>query len=231
MPEGESLVFGDNIEPYRLVSVGAHLNGTPVVSSECCAAREAVWATTAGGWRESANLKSAYRGYAGGVTQLVWHGYPYLTRGEGTSEQAVWPGNSYGGNTSFAEAWGAKGGPNWPDYRAINDHLGRLQLVLRQGRPSFDVAVYQQDLGLRSPASTLTATRSLLESDSALAERGYTYEYLSPAHLRLPAATRPERAAVSGGRRRCGRSCSRIRRRWRSTPRAGCSTWSAPVCR
>ncbi len=61
--------------------------------------------------------------------------------------------------------------------------------MLRQGRPSFDVAVYQQDLGLRSPASTLTATRSLLESDSALAEHGYTYEYLSPAHLRLPAAT------------------------------------------
>ncbi len=28
VPEGESLVFGDNIEPYRLVSVGAHLNGT-----------------------------------------------------------------------------------------------------------------------------------------------------------------------------------------------------------
>ncbi|MDQ7905692.1 glycosyl hydrolase [Phytohabitans sp. ZYX-F-186] len=188
VPEGESLVFYDNIEAYRLVSVGAHLNRTPVVSSECCAARESVWATTAGGWQVPGNLRSVYRGYAGGVTQVIWHGYPYLTKGEGTSDQAVWPGMSYGGNTSFAEAWGAKGGPNWPDYRAINDHLARLQLVLRQGRPTFDVAMYLQDFGLRSPATTLTGPETLLESDSPLAERGYTYEYLSPAHLRMPSA-------------------------------------------
>ncbi|MGW4801420.1 glycosyl hydrolase, partial [Nonomuraea sp. NPDC004297] len=188
VPEGESLVFGDNIEAYRLVSVGAHLNGTPVVSSECCAARANVWATTAGGWDDAANLRSVHRGYAGGVTQVVWHGYPYLSRGEGTAEQAVWPGMSYGGNTSFSEAWGAKGGPNWPGYREVNDHLARLQLVLRQGRPVFDVALYLQDFGLRSPATTLTGPGALLESDSALAERGYTYEYLSPAHLRMPSA-------------------------------------------
>ncbi|MCG5213309.1 glycosyl hydrolase [Streptosporangium soli] len=188
VPEGESLVFYNNIEPYRLVSVGAHLNGTPLVSSECCAARAGVWATTAGGWQNSANLRSVYRGYVGGVTQVVWHGYPYLTKGEGTSDQAVWPGMSYGGNTSFSEAWGAKGGPNWPDYRAINDHLARLQLVLRQGKPTFDVALYLQDFGLRSPATTLTGPKTLLESDSRLAERGYTYEYLSPAHLRMPSA-------------------------------------------
>lgn len=188
VPEGESLVFYDNIEAYRLVSVGAHLNGTPVVSSECCAARESVWASTAGGWRDPGNLRSVYRGYAGGVTQVIWHGYPYLTKGEGTDQQAVWPGMSYGGNTSFAEAWGAKGGPNWAGYRAINDHLGRLQLVLRQGRPSFDVALYLQDFGLRSPATRLTGPDALLESDSALARHGYTYEYLSPAHLRLPSA-------------------------------------------
>ncbi|OLF14315.1 hypothetical protein BLA60_04050 [Actinophytocola xinjiangensis] len=188
VPEGESLVFYDNIEAYRLVSVGAHLNGTPIVSSECCAARESVWATTAGGWRPPGNLRSVYRGYAGGVTQVVWHGYPYLTKGEGTSDQAVWPGMSYGGNTSFGEGWGAKGGPNWADYRAINDHLARLQLVLRLGRPSFDVAVYLQDFGLRSPATRLTGPETLLESDSPLAERGYTHSYLSPAHLRMPSA-------------------------------------------
>ncbi|GAB3450803.1 glycosyl hydrolase [Actinophytocola sediminis] len=188
VPEGESLVFYDNIEAYRLVSVGAHLNGTPVVSSECCAARENVWATTAGGWQPPANLRSVYRGYAGGVTQVVWHGYPYLTKGEGTTDQTVWPGMSYGGNTSFAEGWGAKGGPNWTDHRAINDRLARLQLVLRHGRPTFDVAMYLQDFGLRSPATRLTGPDRLLESDSPLAEHGYTHEYLSPANLRLPSA-------------------------------------------
>jgi len=185
VPEGESLVFGHNIEDFKLVAVGAHLTGRPVVSNECCAASGNVWATTAGGAEEPGNLQAVYRGYAGGVTQVVWHGYPYLTRGEGTSEETVWPGNSYGGNTSFAEAWGDKGGPNWQDYRAINDHLARLQLALGQGRPKFDVAVYWQDFGLRGGATALSANNRLLRSDSPLAESGYTYEYLSPAHLRM----------------------------------------------
>jgi hypothetical protein len=188
VPEGESLVFGQNVEDFKVVAVGAHLTGGAVVSNECCAATRNVWATTAGGAEEPANLQAVYRWYAGGATQIVWHGYPYLTRGEGTSEQTVWPGMSYGGNSSFAEGWGDKGGPNWQDYRAVNDHLARLQLVLRQGSPEFDVAVYLQDFGLRGGATALSATNRLLRSDSTLAEHGYTYEYLSPAHLRLPGA-------------------------------------------
>ena len=188
VPEGESLVFGQNVEDFKLVAVGAHLTGGTVVSNECCAATRNVWATTAGGAEEPGNLQAVYRGYAGGATQIVWHGYPYLTRGEGTSEQTVWPGMSYGGNSSFAEGWGDKGGPGWQDYRPINDNLARLQLVLRQGSPKFDVAVYWQDFGLRGGATALSATNRLLTSDSPLAERGYTFEYLSPAHLRLHGA-------------------------------------------
>ncbi|MEV7229894.1 hypothetical protein AB0M79_23190 [Polymorphospora sp. NPDC051019] len=65
---------------------------------------------------------------------------------------------SYGGNTSFGEAWGAKGGPNWPDYRAINDHLARLQMVLRQGRPTFDVALYPAR-HLRMPSAKVSDGR------------------------------------------------------------------------
>ncbi len=188
VPEGESLVFGQNVEDFKLVAVGAHLTGGTVVSNECCAATRNVWATTAGGAEEPGNLQAVYRGYAGGATQIVWHGYPYLTRGEGTSEQTVWPGMSYGGNSSFAEGWGDEGGTGWQDYRPINDNLARLQLVLRQGSPKFDVAVYWQDFGLRGGATALSATNRLLTSDSPLAERGYTFEYLSPAHLRLHGA-------------------------------------------
>lgn len=195
VPEGESLAFNHNVEDYKLLAVGAHLEGNPVVSNECCATREKVWATTAGGRQDPGNLHAVYRGFAGGVTQVVWHGYPYLSQGRtGTSATSRWPGMSYGGNTSFAEAWGAKGGPNWADYKAINDNIARLQLVLRQGQPRFDVAVYWQDFGMTGHGTTGAGEGTLLTSDSPLAEHGYTWEYLSPAHL-----TRND-VGVEGGR-------------------------------
>jgi hypothetical protein len=195
IPEGESLAFNHNIEDYKLMAVGAHLSGNAVVSNECCATREQVWATTAGGAQDPGNLHAVYRGLAGGVTQVVWHGYPYLQSGpDNVSAGTRWPGMTYGGNTSFAEAWGAKGGPNWADYKQINDDVGRLQLVLRQGKPRFDVAVYWQDFGMTGHGTTGSGSNTLLSSSSPLAEQGYTYDYVSPASLRRADAT------VSGGR-------------------------------
>ncbi|WP_029137658.1 glycosyl hydrolase [Nakamurella lactea] len=185
IPEGESLAFNHNIEDYKLLAVGAHLNGNTMVSNECCATREKVWATTAGGAEDPGNLQAVYRGFAGGVTQVVWHGYPYLTQGpDNVSASTRWPGMTYGGNTSFAEAWGAKGGPNWADYKQVNDNVARLQLVLRQGKPRFDVAVYWQDFGMTGHGTTGSGSNTLLSSRSALARQGYTYDYVSPASLR-----------------------------------------------
>ncbi|WP_345470442.1 glycosyl hydrolase [Actinoallomurus oryzae] len=191
VPEGESLAFGQstgaysNVQDYRVVATGAHLSGQPVVSDECCAFSGAVWGSTAGAGSDASNLQAVYRGFAGGVNQLVWHGFPYLTRGpQGAGAQEVWPGMTYGGNTSYSEAWGAKGGPNWADYRSINDNLSRMQLVLRQGDPRFDLAVYWQDFGLNGTGTTGSGANKLIQSSSALASSGYTYEYLSPAQLR-----------------------------------------------
>lgn len=190
VPEGESLAFNNNVEDYKTVAVGAHLNGRAVVSDECCAMRDAVWATTGAGHADPGNLQAIYRGMAGGVTQVVWHGFPHLTRGPvGSGVNAIWPGMTYGGNTTFGEAWGAKGGPNWEDYRSVNDALGRLQLVLRQGKPRFDLAVYWQDFGLDGHGTTGAGAHTLLRSRSPLAAAGYTWEYLSPANLRERGAT------------------------------------------
>lgn len=185
IPEGESLAFAHNVEDYKVIASGAHMSGSSVVSNECCAAREAVWGTTASGLGDAANLPAVYKSFAGGVNQVVWHGLPYLSRGPiGSATQSKWPGMTYGGNTSFAEAWGAKGGPNWEDYRAINDHLGRLQLVLRQGQPRFDIGVYWHDFGMSGHGTTGTSDDTLLKTSSPLAASGYSYEYVSPAHLR-----------------------------------------------
>ncbi|GAA4615160.1 hypothetical protein GCM10023195_66620 [Actinoallomurus liliacearum] len=191
VPEGESLAFGQsvgaysNVQDYRVVATGAHLSGQPVVSDECCAFSGSVWGSTAGAGSDTSNLQAVYRGFAGGVNQVVWHGFPYLTRGpQGAGAQEVWPGMTYGGNTSYSEAFGAKGGPNWADYRAINDSVARMQLVLRQGKPRFDLAVYWQDFGMNGTGTTGSGSNKQISSSSALAAAGYTYEYLSPAQLR-----------------------------------------------
>ena len=196
VPEGESLAFGQsigaysNVQDYKVVATGAHLAGAPVVSDECCAFSNQVFGSTVADASDRSNLQAIYRGFAGGVNQVVWHGFPYLTRGPaGAGQQEAWPGMTYGGNTSYSEAFGAKNNPSWADYRAVNDNLARLQLVLRQGRPRFDVAVYWQDFGLNGTGTTGTGSNRILASDSALAAAGYTYEYLSPAQLDSEAAT------------------------------------------
>ncbi|SPT57177.1 glycosyl hydrolase [Actinomadura madurae] len=196
VPEGESLAFGQsvgaysNVQDYRVVATGAHVSGRPVVSDECCAFSGSVWGSTAGAGSDASNLQAVYRGFAGGVNQIVWHGFPYLSRGPaGAGPQSAWPGMTYGGNTSYSEAWGDKGGPNWADHRSVNDHLARMQLVLRQGKPRFDLAVYWQDFGMNGTGTTGSGSNKLIQSSSALASAGYTYEYLSPALLQRKDAT------------------------------------------
>ncbi|MEU8122318.1 glycosyl hydrolase [Spirillospora sp. NPDC049024] len=206
VPEGESLAFGQsvgaysNVQDYRVVATGAHVSGRPVVSDECCAFSGSVWGSTAGAGSDASNLQAVYRGFAGGVNQVVWHGFPYLSRGpQGAGPQSVWPGMTYGGNTSYSEAFGDKGGPNWADYRAVNDNLARMQLVLRQGKPRFDLAVYWQDFGMNGTGTTGSGSNKLIQSSSALASAGYTYEYLSPALLRRKDAAY-SRGALFGDR-------------------------------
>ncbi|CNE72557.1 F5/8 type C domain [Mycobacterium tuberculosis] len=206
VPEGESLAFGQsvaaygNVQDYRVIATGAHVSGQPVVSDECCAFSGSVWGSTAGAGSDTSNLEAVYRGFAGGVNQVVWHGFPYLSRGPaGAGPQSTWPGMTYGGNTSYSEAFGDKGGPNWADYRAVNDNLARMQLVLRQGRPRFDLAVYWQDFGMNGTGTTGSGAGKLIQSSSALAAAGYTYEYLSPAHLKRKDASYSHGALFGDG--------------------------------
>ncbi|WP_162932550.1 glycosyl hydrolase [Solimonas sp. K1W22B-7] len=178
IPEGESLGFGNillstNVEKHKLLAAGAHMSGRTVVSMECCAYLALPYGTTAG-----QNLQEIYRAYAGGVTQQVWSGFPYADL-----DGATWPGwDGFAFPLVFAENWGPRQ-PTWQHYRSINDHLGRLQLVLRQGRPRFDVAVYWRSFDIPQLEDGIN-----IPTASALARDGYTYEYLSPAIFREPYA-------------------------------------------
>ena len=173
--EGEHLAWTDEDETqkFKVVASGSYQNGNKVVSDECCEEISDVWADTFGvdgsgsgpeGSSILSNANSAYADIAGGATQIVWHGWPYQAFPAGAA--AVWPGNTYGGDTTFSAAYG----PNEPQYnvnQAENLNLARLALALRQGDPAFDAAVYDGSI----------------VSSSSLAQKGYTYGYISPAFL------------------------------------------------
>lgn len=204
IPEGENRNFLNNPELWKIIGIGAQMRERePVFSTECCPVAGGVWATTAGGppftvakgtgspfggAGNDSNLNWIYKAFMGGANQLVWHGYPYSVTPPGTGPRSTWPGNSMEGNTSFSEAFGDRM-PQWPDYRLVNDHLARLQLVLRQGRPRYDVAVFWHDFGVKGLAPHVTAftgypgLSEMFETTSSLAGRGFTYQYISPNYL------------------------------------------------
>ena len=85
---------------------------------------------------------------AGGVSQNVFHGYPYRD-----IPDVAWPGfaafSPYQGAPGYGEAWGPRM-PSWGQARSVADYLARTQMVLRTGSPRTDVAVFRQ----RGGAST-----------------------------------------------------------------------------
>ncbi|WP_210491766.1 glycosyl hydrolase [Patulibacter sp. SYSU D01012] len=184
VPEGESFGFANDMERFKVATSGARRSGAPVVSTELGAKPGGVWNTTQAGHDDGGQLNQVYKAYAAGANQVVWHGFPYLQGPAGTGVQSVWPGWTFGGNTSFSEAWGPRM-PQWGDAKALNDHLGRLQAVLRQGDAAYDVGVLW---------GRHATTAGILKSDNPLSRAGYTNDYLSPESLRSSDAT------VAGGR-------------------------------
>ena len=125
--------------------------------------------TQVGGKYSHGLLDSVYKGYAGGVNQVVWHGYAYrdAPAGVGTSgRDGSWPGYhpwDIFGVLNVNDEFGPRQ-PSWPDYKNVNDDLARTQLVLRQGRERRRPRRLLRDLGLagaasvtQQPASTCSA--------------------------------------------------------------------------
>ncbi len=205
--EGEGFEFNgsDPAQQFKVVSSGTYMTGNKVVSSECCAMSGQAFADTFGldgtgtgaAGSSAANATEVYPGEAGGLTQIVWHGWPYTVGAAGSS--ALWPGGTFGGDTSFSAA----NGPNQPQFaddHNVFNNLARIALAMRQGQPAFDVAVYHQDIGLTGQGGdNVTSgeglgtpgvtTGKILRSSSSLAQAGYSYGYLSPEFFRYPTAT------------------------------------------
>lgn len=219
--EGESLNFGASSntfgaeQDYRVLASGARLSGRDLVSVECCAVfmgnyrssaagpsvpgqySEGGDGTQVGGRFSNGLLDAVYKSYAGGVNQVVWHGYPYrdappdLTTGRDGSWPGYHPWDIFG-VLNVNDEFGPRQ-PNWADYKEINDNLTRTQLVLRQGRSTVDLAVYYEDLGLAGASvGEQQPTKHMLGTDSATATAGYTYDYVAPAFLAEPGIVEPD---------------------------------------
>ncbi|MEU6537076.1 glycosyl hydrolase [Streptomyces sp. NPDC047000] len=178
-PETETLWFGDEADNYLPEASANHMTGTKWYSIEGSAALNQAYAQTL-----QDQVIRMNKAFAGGVTKLVYHTYPSDT---GTS--SLWPGYSLF-PSSFSGSWGPRN-PDWADAKAYNDYFARNQLVLAQGGARTDVAVYMQNYVYPQP---YTQGNLQYWSDPALAENGYTRDYVNPTLLDLPNAT------VRGGR-------------------------------
>lgn len=129
--------------------------------------------------------------FAGGITKLVYHVYPYRD-----SPTSRWPGYHNFGPAGFSNAWGPRE-PYWADAKLYNDYFARNQQVLTQGDAKVDIAVYMQNYLYPEPWSIAGGFR--IWRDTKLQEVGYTRDYLNPDMLDLPnAVVRSGRLAPDG---------------------------------
>lgn len=173
-PEHENLFVGDEVDNYLPMASANHMTGNAWYSTECCAALGQAYAATF----QDAIIRM-HRSFAGGITKLVYHVYPYR---DGATWK--WPGYHNFGQAGFSNAWGPRN-PFRIDARAYSDYLARNQQVLTQGDAKTDVAVYMQNY-LYPPSQGF---KYRAWGDPKLWEAGYTRDYLNPTMLNLPNAT------------------------------------------
>ncbi|KAF2474910.1 uncharacterized protein BDR25DRAFT_280543 [Lindgomyces ingoldianus] len=170
-PETESLDFSDLIDGYRQYSGPANLARRRIVSSECGAVRGEAYSQTL-----PEILWKVKRSYAGSVNQFVFHGYPY----SGEYGNTTWPTWSTF-NYQYSDMHGPHE-PAWEFYRDQIDYIARNNWVFQTGIPRMDLAIWQKMTVYPGHIQLRTYEPTDLE------QMGYSYEYLSPDNLNLPAA-------------------------------------------
>lgn len=184
VPTTETFQLANTLDGYRTMTGAVHLGGRERLSVECCPTLGPVdglaqdnYAAT---WKRM--LAQIHLAFAGGANEVNLHGVTYPT-----AEGATWPGYTSSDGES-AEELGPRQ-PYWRHMPALTAYLGRLQLVLREGAPRVDVAVYRHsywDYGFPAMGECPRPEGCLLINDPTLQRSGYTYEYIGPDLLELP---------------------------------------------
>jgi alpha-L-rhamnosidase len=202
VPMLEAFQLADTLDGYRAMAGAVHMGGRNLWSIECCVTVTRIlndnYSTT---WGRM--LSVIHNSFAAGVNEVTIHGVTYPD-----APGASWPGfnrftNWLGaGRPGISEEFGPRM-PYWEHMPELMDFLGREQLVLRQGQPQVDVAMYRHsywDYGFplgSTPSFFGDCDRPEgceLLNDKTLERAGYTYEFVGPALFDLP------RAGVRHGR-------------------------------
>ena len=189
--ETESLEFGSQIDGYRLLAGPAHLFGKQYSSETGATTR---------------NHMLDHRFYdqiiatqlAAGVTKTVLHGWASVAGAEGSTE---WPGHE-GMWPMFSERFDLRQ-PASEFYPLWNRAIGRIQYLLRQGRPRIDVGILRTDHfvdnlsgmtlrdenGDRVPDEVAYGRMWMRDRDNhwwqdlGMQDAGWSYEFLDPSLL------------------------------------------------
>lgn len=151
---GDPAMLGDTnwrfaMDHYRSVVGGVHQGGGREISSELGAMF----------WREYepglADLKAVMdKQWAAGITTPILHGFAYQPPG------SAWPGRSqFSGVVS--DSWNHRNFPQWSMWRPLTDYWARGNLVLQQGRPQVDLAVYRDGFLTSAASFAALATDAL----------------------------------------------------------------------
>lgn len=173
IPETESLAFAENVDGYRAQAGAVHLTGASGYSAELAPVYDGSYAQTL-----PELVASVANAFAGGVNQVVLHGFPYAS-----APGASWPGWAPF-DPVYSEAWGPRQ-PCWPHIPDVLAHITSLQTILHTGIAKVDLAVYR--------LSYWDHSDTVYFAHQELTSAGYRHEFLAPALLELPSAT------VAGG--------------------------------
>jgi len=130
VPEGDN---GDTMDSFSAKAAARDIAGRTILSDEA--------ATFVGGQAYVADWKlllfMLQRDFAGGVNQVVLHGFSYAD-----APGASWPGFSAFG-FAIGNDWGPRS-PLWAHASDIAGYLGRLQAVLQSGKSQADVVILER---------------------------------------------------------------------------------------
>ena len=186
-PEAENLNQRDQVDTYRLWSGAAKLENK-ILSSETGATFSMQYA-----FDHQTHLKEAYSLYAAGFSRINWHIWTSAwaptnvwTAGGGWGGAQDWPGYS---NLVVCNIVGLRE-PGYNEYWELNQHLGRVQELLREGKSRSDVGMPYMKYNQEIPFSTTKEEDMWMHRHDymffpsmELQENGYTYDYFSPEFL------------------------------------------------
>lgn len=129
-------------------------------------------------------LVDAHLQFAGGSNLLVLHGYS----NSGEYSDTTWSGVVYYFSWQYDEFHNINQ-PAWSHYSDVMKYLARAQYILQMRETErVDLAIYRDGLGFTNVSDV----------GEKLAERGYSYDFISPLNLVLDKATMSHQGRLAG---------------------------------